>query len=87
MKGKEKRSQSHKNILPVIGVVLALLLAGALLWHGNATSNQALPAMVAQVYFAGEYQVADGPWQEIVVGILGSVTTPAVSTQITLPAL
>ena len=54
--------------LQVIGTVLILLLALALLWHGNATSNQAIPAMIAQVYFDGEYRIADGPWQEIVEG-------------------
>ena len=54
--------------LKVIGVVFILLLAVVLLWHGNATSNQALPALIAQVYFDGEYRIADGPWQEIVEG-------------------
>ena len=48
--------------------MIALLLAAILLWHGNATSNQALPALVAQVYFDGEYRIADGPWQKIVEG-------------------
>ena len=54
--------------LQVIGTVLILLLALVLLWRGNATSNQAMPALVAQVYFDGEYRIADGPWQEIVEG-------------------
>ena len=51
--------------LQVLGVVLIVLFALLLLWRGNATSNQSEPAMVAQVYFAGEYRIADGPWQEI----------------------
>ncbi len=54
--------------LQVIGAIFVLFLPLVLLWHGNATSNQAQPAMVAQVYFAGEYRIADGPWQEIVEG-------------------
>ena len=54
--------------LQAIGTVLILLLALVLLWRGNATSNQAMPALVAQVYFDGEYRIADGPWQEIVEG-------------------
>ena len=54
--------------LQVIGAIFILLLAAVLLWRGNATSNQAQPALVAQVYFAGEYRIADGPWQEIVEG-------------------
>ena len=54
--------------LQVIGAICILLLALVLLWHGTATSNQAVPAMIAQVYFDGEYRIADGPWQEIVEG-------------------
>ena len=52
----------------VIGAIFILLLALVLLWRGNATSNQAVPALIAQVYFDGEYRIADGPWQEIVEG-------------------
>lgn len=54
--------------LVVAGVLLLLLLAVILLLHGSATSNQAIPALVAQLYFDGEYRVADGPWQPIVEG-------------------
>ena len=54
--------------LQAAGAILIFLLALFLLWHGTATSNQAESAMVAQVYFAGEYRIADGPWQEIVEG-------------------
>ena len=56
------------SYLQVIGTMLILLFALVLLWHGNATSNQAIPALVAQVYFDGEYRIADGPWQPIVKG-------------------
>ena len=54
--------------LQAIGAILILLLAVALLWHGNANSMQAAPALVAQVYFDGEYRIADGEWQKIVKG-------------------
>ena len=54
--------QSH---LQVIGITFMLLLAIVMLWRSNATSNQAIPALIAQVYFDGEYRIADGPWQEI----------------------
>ena len=57
----------HSHLL-VVGAILILLCAFALLWRGNATSNQAVPAMVAQVYFDGEYRIADGQWQKIVEG-------------------
>jgi hypothetical protein len=48
--------------------MLIILLAIILLWHGNANSMQAIPAMTAGVYFDGEYQIADGEWQKIVKG-------------------
>ena len=51
-----------------VGVLLLLFSAVLLLWHGNANSMQATPAMVAQVYFDGEYRIADGEWQKIVKG-------------------
>ena len=54
--------------LQIIGIILILMLGGLLLWHGNETSNQAVPALVAQVYFDGEYRIADGQWQRIVKG-------------------
>ena len=57
-----------RSYFPIIGIILLLLIAVLLLWLGNATSNQAVPALVAQVYFDGEYRIADGPWQKIVKG-------------------
>ena len=63
------KSKSYRfKHLQVIGAMFILLLALALLWYGNATSNQAVPALILQVYFDGEYRIADGPWQEIVEG-------------------
>ena len=56
------------TILQICGVVAVLLLAVGLLWHHNATSMQAEPALVASVYFEGEYRIGDGPWQPIVKG-------------------
>ena len=58
----------NMTTLTIAGVLLLLLSAVILLWHGNATSNQAVSALVAQVCFDGEYRIADGPWQEIVEG-------------------
>ena len=74
MLGKGKLFRDHKTILQVLGVLTALLLAALLLWHGNATSSQASPALVAQVYFDGEYQIGDGPWQKILPGAHISAT-------------
>ena len=52
----------------VAGIVLMMILAMALLWHGNANSMQAVNALVTQVYFDGEYRIADGEWHKIVKG-------------------
>ena len=57
----------HSN-LQVIGTIFLLLLALVLLWRGNATSNQSEPALIARVYFDGEYRIAGGPWQQITEG-------------------
>ena len=54
--------------LQVVGLIIILLSALMLLWHENATSNQAMNAISARIQFTGEYRVADGPWQEIVEG-------------------
>ena len=56
------------SYLQAIGAIFILLLALFLLWHGNATSNQAINAISAQVYFDGEYRIADGQWQKIIKG-------------------
>ena len=58
----------NMTILTIAGVLLLLLSAVVLLWYGNANSMQAMPALVAQVYFDGEYRIADGEWQKIVKG-------------------
>ena len=57
-----------KVYLPAIGLLAIILLAVLLLWHGNANSMQATPAMVAGIYFDGEYRIADGQWQKIIKG-------------------
>ena len=69
MNDKQTKSRFlNTATLTVAGVLLLLLSAVILLLHGNATSNQAIPALVAQVYFDGEYRIADGQWQKIVKG-------------------
>ena len=57
-----------KTKFRVLSIIIVLCISIALLWHGNKTSNQAKTALVAQVYFDGEYRVADGPWQSIEKG-------------------
>lgn len=66
--------------LLLIGILAIILLAVLLLWHGNANSMQATPALVAQVYFDGAYRIADSPWQEIEEG----VSIPSTKGDVTL---
>ena len=69
MDSKEtKFSFINKTAWWIAGMLLMLFLAVVLLWHGNANSMQAMPALVAQVYFDGEYRIAGGEWQKIVKG-------------------
>ena len=66
---KEKKLSFINKTTPwVVGILVVLFLAMLLLWHVNANSMQAMPALVAQVYFDGEYRIADGEWQQIVKG-------------------
>ena len=69
MRKKEPKSRFlNTTTLTIAGVLLLLFAAIILLWHGNANSMQSTPAMVAGVYFDGEYRIADGEWQKIVKG-------------------
>jgi hypothetical protein len=68
MRFKNKFQIFPKKYLPVAGVLLLLLLAAFLLWFGNSNSNQASGVIAANVYFDGEYRIADGDWQPIEEG-------------------
>ena len=63
-----KMQKNKKSYVQVTGVILLLLLAAFLVWFNNSHSLQAIPALVAQVYFDGEYRIGDGEWQKIVEG-------------------
>ena len=56
------------SVLKTVGVLLLILTAVVLLWHSNANSMQAQSALMAQVYFDGEYRIENGGWQKIVKG-------------------
>ena len=58
----------NKTFLAFIGILLLLLSAIFLLWFANVNSTQAVNALIADVYFDGEYRISDGPWQRIVAG-------------------
>ena len=68
MQHTKSKLQANKTLPAVVCIIFLLLAAVALLWHGKAKSTQAFNAMTAQIYFDGEYRIADGPWQEIVSG-------------------
>ena len=65
---KSKLKKIKKSYLQIIAVVTLILLGVALLCFNNITSWQATPALVAEVYFDGEYSVNGGEWQKIVEG-------------------
>ena len=58
----------NKTTLKIVGVIIMILSAIALLWYGNANSMQAIPATAAQIYFEGEYRIGDEDWKEIKEG-------------------
>ena len=69
MDSKEKKYCPLNNtVLYAAGILIVIFLAITLLWHGNANNMQAQPALLAEVYFDGEYRIADGRWQKIVKG-------------------
>ena len=69
MPDSKNKFQIFKKIyLPIVGILLLIVLAVFLLWFNNNTSMQAEPALIAQVYFDGEYRIADGEWHKIVEG-------------------
>ena len=65
---KNRFRKIKKTYWQVFGVLLLGLLAACLLWFNNRNSMQAEPALVAQVYFDGEYRIGDGDWKRIVEG-------------------
>ncbi len=65
---KNKFPTFKKKYFPIAGVLLLLLLAIFLLWFNHNTSMQATGATAAQVYFDGEYRIADGEWQSLEAG-------------------
>ena len=58
----------NKTTLVIVGVLLMIVLASIFLWQSNKNSNQSIPATPAQVYFVGQYRIADGDCKDIVKG-------------------
>ena len=64
---KKFRLVKKKHLL-VAGILLLFVLASTLLIVDESEFTQSESALVAQVYFDGEYSIAGGPWQKIVKG-------------------
>ena len=62
---KNKFCKMKRSYFTVAGILLLLLLAALLLWFNNSRSMQAMPSMVGDVYFEGEYRIGAGEWCEI----------------------
>ena len=58
----------NKTTLIIVGILLIFLSAVIMVWQGNKNSTQAEPAMLASVYFSGEYRIGDSEWQDIKEG-------------------
>ena len=65
---KDKLKKIKKSHLLIAGVVLLILLFISLLWFSDSASVQAELPLSIEVYFEGEYRVADGPWMTYVEG-------------------
>ena len=63
-----KRCLFNRVTIQIFGILTVLFFAAVLLWYENYTSYQAELALTAQVYFDGEYRIADGEWHKIVKG-------------------
>ena len=61
-------SEFLRKYFHAVCAVVLILFACGLLWFSNSTSMQADPAMLADVYFDGEYCIGDGEWKPIVEG-------------------
>ena len=57
---KNKFHILKKSHMVFIGILLLILLAFFLLWFNRSHSLQAEPALIAKVYFDGDYKIADG---------------------------
>ena len=57
-----------KTYFQIAGIAVLLLLAVFLLWFNNSRSMQAMPSIVGDVYFEGEYRIGDGEWHQIIEG-------------------
>ena len=65
---RNKFQKVNKTHLQIAGILLLILLTVSLLWFNYRTSVQAESTLRIEVYFEGEYRIADGPWKTYVEG-------------------
>ena len=63
-----KKALCGKGRLSVVAFFLLISLALLLLLFSNSNSSQALPSLVADVYFEGRWRIGDGEWHELAEG-------------------
>ena len=51
-----------------IGILSVWVVMLLLLWGNTTNSQQSIPALYPNIYFSGEYRLADGPWNTIKAG-------------------
>ena len=69
MQGNNQLPKVWKKIpFAIIGILSVLVVMLLLLWVNIANSQQSMPALYPDIYFAGEYRLADGPWNTVEAG-------------------
>lgn len=69
MQGNKQLQKAWKKIPFAIIGIISVLAVMLLLLCGNITnSQQSIPALYPNIYFSGEYRLADGPWNTVKAG-------------------
>ena len=65
---KDTLKKIKRSHLLIAGALLLIILAVLLLWFNDSNSVQAESTVNIDVYFKGEYRIADGEWKPYVAG-------------------
>ena len=65
---KDALKKIKRSHLLIAGALLLIILAVSLLWFNDNNSVQAESTVNIDVYFKGEYRIADGEWKPYVAG-------------------
>ena len=65
---KNKFKKINRTYFLVAGIILLILTAVSLLWFNYNNSMQSYSTVSIELYFEGDYRIADGPWQPYVAG-------------------